>query len=105
MVRRLITHLTPTGVPPGEGRARVAERGSPMPKRKWKDLSRRQRALILVIASIQLSLAATAFTDLARRPPEQVKGRKLTWVPVIMLNTIGPIIYFVFGVRHNRQRG
>ncbi len=76
-----------------------------MPKRKWKDLSRRQQTLVLVIASIQLSLAAAAFTDLARRPPEQVKGRKSAWVPVIMLNTVGPIIYFVFGVRRNRHRG
>ena len=74
-----------------------------MPKRKWKDLSQRQRALVLVAASIQLSLAATAFTDLARRPAEQVRGRKIAWVPVIMLNTIGPIIYFVFGVRHTRH--
>ena len=75
-----------------------------MPKRKWKDMTPRQRALILVAASVQLSRAATAFTDLARRPAAQVRGRKVAWVPVIMLNTVGPIIYFVFGVRHNRHR-
>ncbi|MDA8209265.1 MAG: PLDc N-terminal domain-containing protein [Actinomycetota bacterium] len=74
-----------------------------MPKRKWKDMTARQRTLILIAASIQLSLAATAFTDLARRPAEQVRGRKIAWVPVIMINTIGPIVYFVFGVRRVRK--
>ncbi|MDA8396243.1 MAG: PLD nuclease N-terminal domain-containing protein [Actinomycetota bacterium] len=75
-----------------------------MPKRKWRDMSKRQQTLILVAASLQLSLAATAFTDLARRPADQVKGKKRLWVPVIMLNTIGPIAYFVFGVKRNRAK-
>ena len=74
-----------------------------MPKRKWKEMTPGQRALILTAAPIQLSLAATAFTDLARRPADQVRGKKIAWVPVIMLNTIGPIIYFAFGVRRKRS--
>lgn len=67
--------------------------------RKWSDLSDRQKAVTLVMGSIQLSLAATAWTDLAKRPPEQVNGPKLAWTAIIAINFVGPILYFVIGRR------
>lgn len=67
--------------------------------RKWSDLSDRQKAVVLVMGSIQLSLAATAWTDLAKRPPEQVNGPKLAWTAIIAINFVGPILYFVIGRR------
>ncbi|MDA8262752.1 MAG: PLD nuclease N-terminal domain-containing protein [Actinomycetota bacterium] len=75
-----------------------------MPKQKWRDLTQRQQTLVLAAASVQLSLAATAFTDLARRPASQVNGWKIAWIPVIMVNTIGPIAYFVFGIRRDHAQ-
>ncbi|NOJ58859.1 PLD nuclease N-terminal domain-containing protein [Arthrobacter sp. 260] len=67
--------------------------------RKWSDLSDRQKAMTLVMGSIQLSLAATAWTDLAKRPPEQVNGPKLAWTAIIAINFVGPVLYFVIGRR------
>ena len=46
-----------------------------MNARRWSDLSQRQQTTILVTASVQLSLAATAWVDLATRPAELVNGR------------------------------
>jgi hypothetical protein len=45
---------------------------------------------------IQLILMITGLVDLLRR--EKTRGPKWVWVIVIVLvNMIGPIIYFVFG--------
>lgn len=68
-------------------------------KRTWRDMSSGRRAGAAVLASIQLSLAVAAWTDLARRPASQVNGRKGVWAAVIAINYIGPIAYFVKGRR------
>jgi drug/metabolite transporter (DMT)-like permease len=65
--------------------------------RRWGELSERQQSAILVAASLQLSLAATAWADLATRPPELVNGRKSMWAAVIGVNFVGPIAYFAWG--------
>ena len=70
-----------------------------MEGRRWADLTERQRTLILVAASVQLSLAATAWTDLARRPAEQVRGSKAVWAAAIAVNFVGPVAYFSRGRR------
>ena len=67
--------------------------------RKWSDLSDRQKTLTLVMGSLQLSLAATAWADLAKRPPAQVNGPKLVWSAVIAINFFGPVLYFIKGIR------
>ncbi|MBG6181815.1 PLDc N-terminal domain-containing protein [Arthrobacter sp. CAN_A1] len=67
--------------------------------RKWRDLTDRQKTLTLVMGSIQLSLAATAWADLAKRPPDQVNGPKLVWSAVIAINFFGPLLYFIKGIR------
>ena len=52
--------------------------------------------LLIPIAIIQLGLMIWALVDLARR--ERTKGPKWVWVLVIVLiNLIGPIVYFVVG--------
>jgi hypothetical protein len=66
---------------------------------KWADLGPRQRTAVLVLGSIQLSLAAGAWIDLARRPARQVNGRKGVWAAVIAINWIGPLSYFRWGRR------
>lgn len=69
------------------------------PKMRWKDLSSQQQTAMLTLASVQLSLAATAWTDLARRPTEEVNGRKAVWAAIIAVNFVGPALYFTKGIR------
>lgn len=70
-----------------------------MTRRRWRDLSPRQQAAVLTLASVQLSLAATAWTDLAFRPAAEVNGRKPVWAAVIAINFLGPLAYFRWGRR------
>lgn len=52
--------------------------------------------LLIPILIIQYALVIAAFIDLSRR--ETTRGPKLLWVLVILLvNFIGPILYFVIG--------
>lgn len=69
------------------------------PKRRWSELTDAQRAAVLAAASVQLSLAATAWIDLAKRPAEQVNGRKAVWALLIAVNFFGPLGYFRWGRR------
>ena len=68
-----------------------------MATQQWSDLSTRRKTGMLVAAAVHLALAATAWTDLARRPAEQLNGPKPLWAVVIAVNFIGPISYFLFG--------
>jgi hypothetical protein len=72
-----------------------------MYRHPWRNLSNRERSAILVLGSIQLSLAATAWADLAARPAEEITGSKRTWALIIAINWIGPICYFRWG--HQRS--
>ena len=52
--------------------------------------------LLIPVVLIELGLMVTALVDLIRRA--QTRGPKWVWVLVIVLiNFIGPIIYFVAG--------
>ena len=68
-----------------------------MSGQRWGDLSDRKQIAILAAASLQLSLAATAWADLATRPAELVNGRKAIWAAVIGVNFVGPLAYFTRG--------
>jgi hypothetical protein len=70
-----------------------------MARKRWSDLTPGQQTAALVVASVQISLAATAWIDLARRPPDQVRGPKLAWAAAIAVNFVGPISYFALGRR------
>ncbi|MGR2752495.1 PLD nuclease N-terminal domain-containing protein [Agromyces arachidis] len=67
--------------------------------KQWSDLSTGQRVRGIVGGVIQLALASVAWTDLARRPAEDVNGRKWVWAIVIAVNFVGPISYLLFGRR------
>lgn len=66
-------------------------------KRSWSDLSTGQQMALAGAAAVQIGLAVVAWTDLARRPAEEVHGPKLAWAAVIAVNFVGPISYFVWG--------
>ncbi|GII06007.1 hypothetical protein [Planobispora takensis] len=67
--------------------------------RRWSEFSDRQRTVILALASIELSLTATAAADLWRRPAGQIRGRKPLWWPFLIVQPFGPISYLVLGRR------
>jgi hypothetical protein len=60
------------------------------------DLIRQALPFLIPIAILQLALIVAALIDLARR--ERTRGPKWLWVLIIVLvNFIGPIVYFVLG--------
>lgn len=69
--------------------------------RRWSDLTPTQQTWVLALASVQLSLAATAWADLATRPATEVNGRKGTWAAFIAVSFVGPLSWFRWG----RQSG
>jgi hypothetical protein len=68
-------------------------------RRTWTDLTPRQRKAVLILGTVQLSLAASAWADLAMRTPDQVNGRKAVWAAVIAINVVGPLAWFRSGHR------
>ena len=70
-----------------------------MRARRWNDLSGTQRRLLVLLAVVQVSLALAAWVDLARRPADQVNGRKPAWAAAIAVNFVGPLLYFCRGRR------
>ena len=65
-----------------------------MSRRRWSDLSDGSKAAILVLGSVQVSLAVTAWIDLIRRPASQVRGSKFAWAAIIPVSFVGPAAYF-----------
>lgn len=70
-----------------------------MSNRRWSDLTPAQQTAILVGASIELALTATALVDLARRPAAQVRGSKALWALGCAVQPVGPVAYLVWGRR------
>ncbi|MBD8505056.1 hypothetical protein HT102_00945 [Hoyosella sp. G463] len=66
----------------------------------WNELTPAQRGVLLGAASVQLSLAVSAWADLACRPADEVNGSKGKWAAIIAINFIGPIAYFARGRKH-----
>ena len=71
-------------------------------RRRWQDLTAAQQTTVLVLGAVQLSLAATAWTDLATRPAEEVNGSKARWAAIIAINWFGPLAWFRWGRRTHR---
>ena len=70
-----------------------------MKKRRWNDLSRGQKTATIFGIIVQLTLAVTAWSDLASRPKDSVNGPKALWAGLIGINFLGPIAYFARGRR------
>lgn len=49
---------------------------------------------------VQVAFAFLAFWDLAHRDADDVRGPKLAWIPVVLVNWIGPASYFLCGIKH-----
>jgi len=64
-----------------------------MATKKWAELTSAQKTVILTVASIEMSLTATAAVDLVRRPASQVHGRKGLWALALFVQPVGPVAY------------
>ena len=71
-----------------------------MARRKWSELSNRQRWLIIGGGAVQVTLQAVALRDLRHRPVDDVRGPKALWALATFVNFFGPIAYLVLGRRH-----
>ena len=68
-------------------------------KRRLRDLTAAQRAVLGGLVVAQLGLLAAALFDLSRRPARKVRGDKRLWVAASFVNYLGPLAYFAFGRR------
>jgi hypothetical protein len=70
---------------------------------RWRDLSDRQRRLLITAGLAEGILKLAALIDLRRRPATEVRGPKWLWATLLAVVGSGgalPISYFVFGRRH-----
>lgn len=57
------------------------------------------KAALGLVGLVQIAFAFLAFWDLAHRDDDEVRGPRPVWIPVILVNWIGPASYFLFGIR------
>ncbi len=67
--------------------------------KRWDELSPGKKVLAMALTSVQVSLAVSAWTDLALRPAREINGRKGVWAAIIGINFVGPLLYFRRGRR------
>lgn len=74
-----------------------------MAARRWSDLSKRTRGLIIAGAAVESALKVAVLVDLRRRPAEKIRGPKRLWVGLMVINTAGlaPLSYFTLGRRRD----
>ena len=72
-----------------------------MARKRWNEMSEKQKAATVVAAAVQLALAAAAWADLARRPANLLGRPKVAWGLAIAVNFVGPISYFTLGRRRD----
>lgn len=63
------------------------------------EVSPARRVVFGLLGVVQVAFAFLAFWDLAHRPAGQVRGPKPVWIPVILINWLGPLAYF-YAHRH-----
>lgn len=68
-------------------------------KKRWSDLSPRQRQAVVVGGFAELILTSLALRDLRRRPAALVRGPKFLWRLTFFVQPFGPILYFLRGRR------
>jgi hypothetical protein len=61
--------------------------------------SPRQQLGIGALAAVELGAKVAAARDIQRRPADQIRGSKLFWRLTLLVNTFGPLSYFIWGRR------
>jgi hypothetical protein len=68
--------------------------------KKFKErYSRKQQIGIGVLGVLELSAKVAAARDIRRRPNDQIRGSKWAWRMALLVNTVGPLGYFLLGRR------
>lgn len=78
------------------------DQDAPAARRRWSDLSKRTRTLIVTAAVADGALRVAALIDIQHRPASQIRGRKWMWTAAVALISsagIVPISYLVLGRR------
>ena len=65
--------------------------------KQWKRLSPPQRTMVVAGAVVQVTLLVAAQIDITRRNADEIRGPKLLWRFVCLVNFVGPILYFAIG--------
>jgi hypothetical protein len=59
----------------------------------------------MVLAAIELAAKIAAARDIKRRADDEVRGSKLLWRMALLVNTFGPLSYFLWGRRRAHEDG
>lgn len=70
-------------------------------KSVWSQLTKCQRSAIVAGAVVQVTLLTAAQIDIARRSAVDIRGPKVLWRILTLINFIGPIAYFAIGRRRS----
>jgi hypothetical protein len=70
-----------------------------MATRRWADLSNGEKVLVVIGATLQVSLLVAALWDLVHRTADEVRGDRRLWAGLVFINWIGPLAYFAIGRR------
>ncbi len=70
-----------------------------MANRSWNDLSPTAQKAVVAAGAVELALTTYAQIDLGRRAKGEVRGPKLLWRLLTMVQPVGPIAYLVLGRR------
>jgi hypothetical protein len=71
-------------------------------KKKWADLTVREKRAIYVGGVMEAVITAVALRDLVGRSPSQVNGSKTAWAASFVVQPFGPLAYFLRGRRPPR---
>ena len=74
-----------------------------MAKRRFRDLSPRTRKLLVALGAVQVSLNIAAQLDISRHSTAEVRGSKVGWRLVSLINVFGPLAYFRWGRLHEQH--
>jgi hypothetical protein len=72
-------------------------------RKPWKELAIWQKIAVTILGTAQFILLGAALWDLRQRPPQEINGSKQMWTVISFINFIGPVSYFLLGVK--RQPG
>jgi hypothetical protein len=67
--------------------------------RRWEDLSSGQQRAVIAVGAITTIWQVAMLWDLARRPAEQIRGTKRSWVLASFVRPFGQIAYDAWGRR------
>lgn len=65
-----------------------------MAKTRFRELPPPVRKLIIALGTLEVGLNLAAQLDIWRRSQEEIRGSKLRWRLISLINVFGPLAYF-----------